>query len=367
SPSTANVTPTGLISGGNVGITTITATKDGVPSNTVNVHVTIAVIDDITITPANVSVAKGQTQPLTAMATYSDGTTSDVTSSVAWSVSRPTTTSVATVTSGGLVSGVDMGVVTVTAMKDGVPSNDVDINVTAAVIDAINITPARLSVIMKGSSKPLTAMATYSDGTTSDVTSSVAWQSYPTATANVTPTGLVSGVKVGTASVSATKDGVSSNTITVEVCTLADACIDVFDTGSGKLFTHSPSVNYLYSIGGSPTDGFFTETGSSGPAGKFYRFNWSNAGLLCAKYNTESLSGRTNWRLPTKDELKVELYDKSGNMFTARSWPSSFQYWSATTNTGSTSTSYYTVGLKNGQTSFDYPTYAYYVSCVSTP
>ncbi|CAH8190032.1 conserved hypothetical protein [Vibrio aestuarianus] len=88
----------GVFIGAEVGSTTVTATKDDITSNTVNVEVTAAVITAIQVTPATVNVAKGQTQQLTADATYSDGTSSEVSSSVTWMPDDPNT---ATVTSGG--------------------------------------------------------------------------------------------------------------------------------------------------------------------------------------------------------------------------------------------------------------------------
>ncbi|WP_155516433.1 adhesion domain-containing protein, partial [Vibrio fluvialis] len=89
----------------------------------------------------------------------------------------------------------------------------------------------------------------------------------------------------------------------------------------------------------------------------------TNANALCTTYNTLSLGGRTNWRLATRDELKVELYDASGNMFTARGWPTVIYYWSATaTPDGS---NYYFVDLSNGYDTSDSPSYTNYASCVS--
>ncbi|EOV9227427.1 DUF1566 domain-containing protein, partial [Vibrio parahaemolyticus] len=146
-------------------------------------------------------------------------------------------------------------------------------------------------------------------------------------------------------------------------CTLAGACIDIFDTGTGKLFTNSPSVAYLDSIGGSATDGIYTESGTYSPSGSFYLFNWTNANVLCTTYNTLSLGGRTNWRLATRDELKVELYDASGNMFTARGWPTGSHYWSATPD----GSHYYRVNLNHGYVASSSPSFTLYASCVSNP
>ncbi|EGQ9108724.1 DUF1566 domain-containing protein, partial [Vibrio cholerae] len=84
---------------------------------------------------------------------------------------------------------------------------------------------------------------------------------------------------------------------------------------------------------------------------------------LCTTYNTLSLGGRRNWRLATRDELKVELYDASGNMFTARGWPTYRSYWSATPD----GSSYYYVRLLNGYVGSSNPSGTPYASCVSNP
>ncbi|MEZ8619199.1 DUF1566 domain-containing protein, partial [Vibrio splendidus] len=163
----------------------------------------------------------------------------------------------------------------------------------------------------------------------------------------------------------ATKDGITSNTVDVNVCSnLAGLCIDIFDTGSGKLFTNSPSVAYLDSIGGSTTNTTYTENGTYGPVGDFYLFDWNNANALCDTYNTHSLDGRTNWRLATRYELKTELYDDaSGNMFTARGWPINYNYWSATPD----GSGYYYVSLYHGGVFSSVPSPTFYASCVSNP
>ncbi|OOF24797.1 Ig-like domain-containing protein [Salinivibrio sp. IB872] len=155
----------GVFKGDEVGNTTVTASKDGVTSNTVNVNVSSAVITAIQVTPSPVNVAKGQTQQLTATATFSDGTSSDVSDSVTWG---DFDTATATVSSAGLLSAVEVGNTTLTATKDGVTSNTVNVNVSSAVITAIQVTPSPVNVA-KGQTEQLTATATYSDGSSSNV------------------------------------------------------------------------------------------------------------------------------------------------------------------------------------------------------
>ena len=308
---------------------------------------------------SELTLAKGNQQSFEAVGHYSDGTSQafkDL-SALDWDSSD---SKVGHFDEPGVLSAVEVGNTTLTATKDGVTSNTVNVNVSAAVITSIQVTPSPVNVA-KGQTQQLTATATFSDATSSDVSNSVTWTPIDTATATVSSTGLLSAVEVGNTTLTATKDGVTSNTVNVNVCAdFAGTCIDIFNTGTGKLFTNSPSVAYLDSIGGSATDGIFTENGSFGPSGDFYRFNWTNANALCTTYNTLSLGGRTNWRLATRDELKVELYGASGNMFTTRGWPTSISYWSATPD----GSRYYSVYLSYVGS---YPSRTRYASCVSNP
>ena len=160
-------------------------------------------------------------------------------------------------------------------------------------------------------------------------------------------------------------DTVTDSIDVVVSTSLAGKSIDIFDTGSGTFFTSSPSVAYLDSIDGSPTDAIYPENGTDGPSGDFYKFTWYNANALCTTYSTHSLGGRANWRLATKDELKEELYGASGNMFMARGWPTFGYYWSATPD----GSYYYIVDLSNGndRNPNPDPSVTMYASCVSNP
>ncbi|MCF7498058.1 Ig-like domain-containing protein, partial [Vibrio sp. L5-1] len=273
--------------------------------------------------------------------------------------------STATVTPTGFLSGVNVGQTTITATKDGVTSNTVSVEVSAAVITAISVTPPSVSVA-KGQLTPLMATATYSDTTSSDVSDSVTWTSEDLSTATVTPTGFLSGVNVGQTTITATKDGVTSNTVSVEVyrCTSlgASSCIDLFDTGNGTLFTNSPSKFFLSSIGGSANNGFTQEIGTSGPAGDFFWFSWDNASRLCVTYSNEDLAGRTNWRLATKNELEL-LFNTYGNMFNARGWPVRLNYWSSE----SRGPGFFNIDLRNGGGGLSLGEEELYASCVSVP
>ncbi|ADN74988.1 Ig domain protein group 2 domain protein [Ferrimonas balearica DSM 9799] len=217
------VTATGLLSAVGLGDTTVTASLSGVTSNRVAVTVTAAVITAIQVTPSPVQLAKGNRADLTAMASYSDGTSADVTASVAW---RSADTAIATVADTGQLTAVAAGSTSVTARQAGVTSNVVQVEVGAAAITAIQVTPAAVT-LAKGNGTQLSAMATYSDGTTVDVTTEVDWISQQSGVATITASGRLQGVAQGSTRITASKGGVSSNAVPVEVTTAVITAIQV--------------------------------------------------------------------------------------------------------------------------------------------
>ena len=116
STSVATITSAGLATGAATGTTTISATSGSISGST-NLTVTPAVLESIAVTPANASINNGATQQFTATGTYSDGSMQNLTSSVTWNSSS---TSVATITSGGLVTGVGTGSTTISATSGSI-------------------------------------------------------------------------------------------------------------------------------------------------------------------------------------------------------------------------------------------------------
>ncbi|HAV1337788.1 hypothetical protein HJ001_22945 [Vibrio parahaemolyticus] len=366
----------GLASGDNVGNTVVTATYSGL-SDTANLTVTAAVLESIEATPDPIDVGIGsdKTGTLTATGYYSDGTTPDITSLVDWTGQD---TTYATVEAGGLVTGVFTGSTSTIATLDGISSNEVTINVMKSLL-SIQVSPDNITITEPGvpfnagvPSQQLTAIGTYDDGSTDDITQEVSWSVADETIAIISPNtggsdgGIVSNGSVSNGITSATASlvGISSNTLSISACsTLAGPCIDVFDSGSGKLYTSPPSTIYLDSVGGSASNGFGSENGDFGPVGNFYLFSWVNANGLCETYNTLSVSNRTNWRLAEKDELKFELYDTFGDLFATRDWPTYAYNWSATAD----GSNYYRVNLRIGFVISESEDRKLYVSCVSNP
>ncbi|MDP5211351.1 Ig-like domain-containing protein, partial [Microbulbifer sp. 2205BS26-8] len=157
-----------------------------------------------------------------ALGNFSDGTTADITDSVAW---RSDNTAIATVDSLGELMAVAVGSTSVSASQDGIVSNTVSVTVTA-VLTSIQVTPAVVR-LPTGYSQQLTALGIFSDGSTTDITNSVAWRSDNTAIATVDSLGELMAVAVGSTSVSASQDGIVSNTVSVTVTNAVLANVQV--------------------------------------------------------------------------------------------------------------------------------------------
>ncbi|MGB0895458.1 MAG: beta strand repeat-containing protein [Parashewanella sp.] len=207
------ITMAGLANGANVGQATIQATQNGIRSNTASLTITPAVIRSIQITPNNQRIAKGTTQQYVAEATYSDNTVSTITNTVAWRSSNDTRVPI---TMAGLASGASEGQVEIQASRDGINSNTLNLTVTPEVLTAIQITPASSNVI-EGLTQQFTAMGTYSDSSTRNLTSAVSWNSSDTKLATITSTGLASGISDGQVTVTARVGDITSNTATLNI------------------------------------------------------------------------------------------------------------------------------------------------------
>jgi Bacterial Ig-like domain (group 2) len=161
------------------------------------------VLNSITVTSSKASNAAGLTEQFTATGYYSNGSSTNLTSTVSWSSSD---SALVSVNASGLATGLKKGSATVTASltPSGASSaikGSTTQTTTDPVLQAIAVTnhanpPAGLT-------DQLIAIGTYSDGSTADLTSSVTWSSSNTDRLTVSTSGLATGKAVGTATVTA--------------------------------------------------------------------------------------------------------------------------------------------------------------------
>src|SRR5436190_816846 len=213
----ARVSPSGLMTGVGQGSATITATSEG-KSSTAAITVTTVPVASVTVSPSSGSLQVGQTVQLTATPKDSTGSTL-AGRTVTWTSGN---TGVATVSSGGLVTGGVAGAATITAISEGKTGSAA---VTVAPVPVASVTISPTASIRVGQTVQLTA--TLKDSTGSTLTGrTVTWGSGDTSVAIVSSSGLVSGAAQGSATITATSEGKTS-TAAITVTTVPVASVAV--------------------------------------------------------------------------------------------------------------------------------------------
>ena len=204
----------GLVTSAGIGTTTVSATSGSITGSTA-VTVTPATLVSIAVTPAIPSIALGTTQQFTATGTFTDGSFQNISNSVQWGSSSSAVATMSN-TSGtqGLATSVGTGTTAITATS-GLISGSTTLAVTSATLVSVTLSPPN-SLIALGTTQPLSATGTFTDGSQQALTSSATWSSSDAGVATVSPTGLVTAVAVGTTTITASSGSVSgSTTLTV--------------------------------------------------------------------------------------------------------------------------------------------------------
>ncbi len=214
SGSVATVSSSGLASAIAVGSSTMTAAV-GLVSGSGTLNVGPAVLQSITISPQNATMGKGTSLQFTATGNYSDSSTQDLTALVTWTSSDSTEVSI---NSTGLATGRQFGTVTIGAALGPVNSST-GLTVNKNPLVSIVVTPVNPTISV-GQTQQFTAIGTYSDASTQDLTKTAHWSSSSSGVATinngVSGGGLATGQGTGSATITATFQGVSgSTTLTV--------------------------------------------------------------------------------------------------------------------------------------------------------
>ena len=226
------------------GTAQVQATLSGVTAS-VPVTVSASPLTSITVKPDPLNLVLGIKGTLTATGNYQNATTQDLTSQVAWSISDP---SIATISNAagtaGQISGLALGATTAVATLGGVAGKAV-VNVSQAKLTAINITPATATVTA-GAKQPFTAIGTYDNGSTPDLTTQVTWSSSDIRIAQISnaagSNGLATSLVQGTTTITATLGGITGTaTLTVGAPQLSSVMISPIsgsvEVGGTQAFT----------------------------------------------------------------------------------------------------------------------------------
>ncbi|MGQ0735910.1 MAG: Ig-like domain-containing protein [Acidobacteriota bacterium] len=197
-PAIATVDSSGLVTGVDVGQTSINVVPNGFPSIPVPVTVERKTLTSISVSPSAVTfIGPGQTQGLAVTGHYSDSSVSAITSGITFLSSNP---AVASVAAGVVTSGVD-GNASIEVTVAGVAPVNVPVVVKSLVSLAIN--PPAFTLIGTNKSRQLTVVGTFSDASTINDPSGVTFQTSDAAVATVDAAGLVQSTGVGGATITA--------------------------------------------------------------------------------------------------------------------------------------------------------------------
>lgn len=208
------------------------------------------VLQTLSVTPADDTVALGAEVPYTAMGTYSDASVRNVTSLVAWTSSDDSVASISnTAGSPGLASTHAAGTTTIAAELDGV-SGQTGLTVTAATLVSLAVTPVNPNLPV-GLQRQFTATGTYSDASTEDLTHEVTWSSSVPARATISNApgseGLARGVATGATTITATLGAVSgATTLTVTGAVLQSITVTPANqsVGSATFLAYTATGNF---------------------------------------------------------------------------------------------------------------------------
>lgn len=243
----------------------------------------------ISVEAGSTSVAIGGTTSVEVSYTPSDTNVKNVTFS-------SNATSVATVSSEGIITGVAAGNARITATAEaansGTVSAYVDITVTAIAVTGVTVSPASASIAVDATQQ-LTATISPSNATNKNVT----WSSDATSVATVSSTGLVTAKAAGTATITVTSaaDNTKKATATITVTESGGGSGGGEETTTYEFTSKSWEANPTDWTCGKAGNGFLNNgiqvtTGTTGANGTS-PVSFTNITAIVLRYNTNTSKG----------------------------------------------------------------------------
>lgn len=148
-----------------------------------------ASLESIIIEPLDSNLIQGVTESVQVLASYSDGTTKDISAQQSLILSS-SDANIIDITEGNELYANQAGTASLVASFDGVSSDSVEVVVESVPVESISVEPSSLS-LAKGTVGQLTASATYSDGSTRDITDEASWMTKESDAVSVNSSGKV--------------------------------------------------------------------------------------------------------------------------------------------------------------------------------
>lgn len=254
-------------------------------------------VSSVAISGTNGAGIAGQTAALVATAAYSDNTTANVTTQATWESSN---TTVATVSSAGVVTFLATGIVDIRAsFRSVIGTARITVAPPAPTVTAITVTGVGTATTV-GSSGTLKATATYSNGTTADVTTQATWTSSNAGVATVSSTGAVSFVAAGEVDLRAGFGGVTG------ILRVSVSAAPVFHNLDGTVrdsVSNQPIAGVLVVVRDGPNSGRSERTDGSGT----YRFSGLVAGSFTLDFSIDGAYSATSKGLTLSEDSRVDI------------------------------------------------------------
>ena len=225
-------------------------------SNSVSITVTEAVLGSISVTTDKSTLAKGVKAKLKATGIYTDNSTVDMTNTVTWitdsnddGINDTSIGRIDTTESMGEFSSLNPGTVTIKAIQ-GKISGSTKITVTPATLVTLSLGSSKL--IANGLQLKLTAIGTYSDNSTQDMTSLALWSS--SGKASIGNDSISSGLMNTNGEETVTITANVKGTIATVSITVLPAEITSLSISSSEI-TQAKGTSQKIQIGGYFTDG----------------------------------------------------------------------------------------------------------------
>jgi trimeric autotransporter adhesin len=209
-PTIASVNTSGLAVAGSAAGNTVITAKLNQLSASANLTVTNANLQSITVTPADSTIPEGVFRQFVATAAFSDGSTQNISAVTTWSCTSTSTSTVAQVSSSGLLSALGLGSATISATLNNT-TGSTDLTVATPTLISVAIQPNDGKVAV-GTGIQLTAIGTYNNGSTKNLTSQATWSSSPGGIVSVNASGFANAQSVGAATITATLGSITTST-----------------------------------------------------------------------------------------------------------------------------------------------------------
>jgi uncharacterized protein YjdB len=219
----------------------------GVISTAAALSVITVTLTKIEISPAIIpdDLPLGLDQQFTAMGTFSNYRSYDITNSVDWASSN---TGAATIDDTGLAASVAAGATIITASASGITSNAVSLTVVNKTAVSLIVEPQWIGALPVNRTQQLKALLRFIDNSTYDITDRVSWSSNTPAVATVSNTvgskGVVTGLATGQVTITADDSLTLDATATIDVTndtivsvTISPSAVGALPAGYSQDFT----------------------------------------------------------------------------------------------------------------------------------